>query len=145
MPKVTVMRGLPGAGKSDYLKAATDALIISQAKELVGVRKEHWPMHWGTASNACLRAFVEALQAGVPHVAVDRPNIGIAEFAPYCSLALAYGYELEVVTLEMSPSMAAARCPHQDSAEYVAKLVRRLDEATRDMPPYWPLREIQRD
>lgn len=93
------------------------------------------------AHAACLKKFVEALQAGVMSIVVDNTNTTVAEVAPYAALALAYGATLMITTVECDPEIAAARNAHGVPLAGVQAQAARLAE--RSLPPWWPQETIK--
>ena len=144
MVKVTVLRGLPGAGKSTFLLQLPQAQVVSADRYLVdadGIYRFH-VSRLPEANARCLRAYVAALLVGRPHLVVDNANISVVDLAPYCALALAHGYDLEIVTLQIEPEVAAARCGRSISVACMRRMGERLDRATKDLPPDWPHRVV---
>lgn len=142
--KVTLLRGVPGSGKSTYVQAhMPDALVVSADAYFVrdGIYQFN-PAKLPQAHAACLRVFVQALQGCVGQVVVDNTNTTVAEVAPYAALALAYGYELEVVNLQVNPAVAAARNVHGVPAASVEAMAQRLAVETPRLPPWWPQRTV---
>lgn len=107
------------------------------------------------AHAACLRAFVEATvgtgrfdehatpwRARPTALVVDNTNTTVAEIAPYAALALAYGHELEIVTLWCPPDVGASRNTHGVPLAACQAMHDRLND--RKLPPWWNHREIGR-
>jgi predicted kinase len=146
MAKVTVLRGVPGAGKSTYLRTLPQAQVVSRDQFFIdgdGVFRFQ-ASRAAEAKARCLRAYAAALVEGHQHVVVDDTNLTLLELAPYCALALASGYDLEVLTLQIEPEIAMARCGRDLSADCMRRMVERLDQASAELPPYWPHRVVTR-
>lgn len=117
------------------------------------------------AHSKCLRGFVSFLQdngvgkvrkvtilRGIPgsgkstfvnqhlsmmgDLVVDNTNTSVAEIAPYAALALAYGADLEIITLDVDPSVA--QNVHGVPLEGVQRMAARMAEETPRLPPWWP-------
>lgn len=76
----------------------------------------------------------------IPDVVVDNTNTTVAEIAPYAALALAYGHELEIVTLDCDPAIGAKRNTH--GVPLAACNAMHLRLADRQLPPWWNHRVI---
>ena len=94
--KVTILRGIPGSGKSTYIQGHA-----------------------------------------VGDVVVDNTSTTVAEIAPYAALALAYGAELEIVTLDVAPEVAAARNVHGVPLDGCKRMAARIREENNRLPPWW--------
>lgn len=143
--KATILRGIPGSGKSTYVKAIGPSASVVSADhyfEKSGTYQFN-PAKLPEAHGECLRKFVEALQAKASHVVVDNTNTSVAEVAPYAALALAYGAELEIVTFQVDPVVAAARNVHGVPATGVEAMAKRLNDETSRLPPWWPQRTVE--
>lgn len=68
---------------------------------------------------------------------VDNTNTTATEIAPYAQIAPAYGLDVEIVTLKIDPTIAAARNQHEVSLTSVQRMVRRLDAETQHFPQWW--------
>lgn len=142
MQRVTVMRGIPGSGKSTYTMRLAPPMVVCSAdhfhmKEGVYVFK---PENAGLAHGLCLQNFVGAVTAGPGdrHVVVDNTNCAIWEMAPYCALALAYGFELKVVTILCDVDLAIKRNVHNVPAETIRRMADTLERHSVLMPRHWP-------
>ena len=96
--KVTILRGVPGSGKSTYVKAKGDLGII-----------------------------------------VDNTSLSVAEVAPYAALALAYGLQLQVVTLHCDAEVAGLRNKHGVPVDAVKRMAERMADSDKHefWPPWW--------
>lgn len=136
------MVGVPGSGKSRYtLGLAEDTVIVSADQFFIeegGGVYAFDPSKLGRAHGQCLRRYTEALQRGERHVVVDNTNTTLLEIAPYVSLALAYGCEVEIVRVICDPAVAAARNSH-GVPERAVRAMHESIEATfaAGLPPFW--------
>lgn len=141
MKRCIIMRGIPGSGKTTYVKTHyPDAWVVSA--------DHHFMNHFGeyrldirqlpAAHANCLKQFVRCVRNGSELVVVDNTNITVAEIAPYCALALAYGYELQIITLLVDTRVAWGRNVHG----VPLPICNVRDEIMRDeqkrFPIYWP-------
>lgn len=146
MGKVIILRGVSGTGKSTYCEAyINEAVVVSADHYFINAKGEYKfdPNHLGDAHGLCLRTYVDHLQHGDETIIVDNTNTSISEIAPYAALALAYGYELEIVTLLVDVEVAAARNVHNVPLETVRQQRRNLDNGTRQMPRWWPHKIVE--
>lgn len=141
--KVTIYSGVPGSGKSTTIKQWHPGAIVCSADDhFVGEDGVYRfdPTQLPQAHGACLRKFtqlVTAYEGSWPgDLVVDNTNTTVAEIAPYAALALAYGHELLVVTVECDPAIAAARNTHGVPEAAVKRMAATL--AARQLPPWWP-------
>lgn len=142
MPHVTILRGLPASGKSNYactLADLSNALIVSADQFFMvdGVYK-HNPAQQGEAHLYCWREFKRALDAGVD-VVVDNTNIEAHEIAPYRMEALSRGHTVSIVTMDTPIRIALDRNTkrgHKSVPEFVMGIMhaRMLREV---LPAYW--------
>lgn len=123
MSKMILMRGGPGSGKSTYAKKLRDAasgtgrqvpVICSADDSFVdddGVYRFN-PDRIGQAHGACLRKCAEVIVLRRAPVIIDNTNGKPDAMKPYLALALAFGYEVEVVHVKCDREVAWARQTH---------------------------------
>jgi len=146
--RVIILIGLPGAGKSTWIKENTwgDVSICSA---------DHW--HEGpngyefkieerpNAHHACLRKFVKLVTAspymGDPRplgkevtVIVDNTNAMVYDLAPYINVARAFGHVPELVYLECPVSLSYARNTHGAPLA----IIEHMDRCLKGMLDHWP-------
>jgi len=145
--RAKIFCGVSGAGKTTLIKEAyPGANVVSADYYFIGADGEYKfdPSKLGEAHGECLRAFVAHMTTSrsrwLPDIVVDNTNTTVAEIAPYAALALAYGFELEIVTVLCDPAIAHARNKHGVPLHSVQAMHERL--AQREMPPWWPHRII---
>jgi predicted kinase len=138
---VTILVGVPGSGKSHHTASLTGAVVVSADHyfvELGGGTYAFDPTKLGAAHGQCLRRYTEALQRGEAHVVVDNTNTTLVEVSPYVSLALAYGYEVEVVRVRCPVEVAASRNTHGVGEGAVRAMDARIESMMdAGLPPFW--------
>jgi predicted kinase len=136
--EVRVFRGLPGSGKSTLATAWFDALICSADDFHMENGIYNWkPENAGSAHGWCLRKFLSGLEAGLPKILVDNTNITIWEMAPYCALALAFDYRLQVFTIECDVERAIERNIHKVPRGTILAMAANLALHTPLIPGHW--------
>jgi hypothetical protein len=70
---------------------------------------------------------------------VVNTNLSVAELAPYCQLALAYGHQLRVLTFACTPEQAMARHPDKVGVPTPKLIIMagQLQQNTRLIPARW--------
>jgi len=94
-PQVTILRGVPGSGKSTFIKANPQLGIV-----------------------------------------VDNVSLHVADVAPYCAVAQAYGLSVKIITIYCDPRKAGARNQHGVPPERVVTMYDALLQS--DAKEYWP-------
>lgn len=134
------MMGLPGSGKSTWIKANRPYAQVCSADHFFMEDGEYRfdPTKLGEAQGMCLRAFTELVQDGSYDIVVDNTNTSLVELAPYVALAGAYDHKVEIVYLETTPELAAARNTHGVILSTCEKMNRNIANTLRALPPWWP-------
>ncbi len=105
---VRIVRGLPGSGKSTWVKKASlrlmddgqTVVVCSSDKffECPCCKGYNWNRDKLRFAHAwCRETFENALKEGIENVFVDNTNVTLREIRPYVTLAEAYGYDIEIV------------------------------------------------
>ena len=147
---VIILRGIPGSGKSTYIRKNLPEAWIFSADHffMVGEEYKFDPSKLPQAHAACLReylewlTFVEGRRCRWPLV-VDNTNTSVMEIAPYAALALAYGASLRIVTIKCDPAVAAARNVHGVPEAAVLAMAKRLEDETPRLAPWWEHEVVQ--
>lgn len=160
--KVVIMRGIPGSGKSTLAKNLVGELstpVAGRTASRVQIfSADNFFCSGGCgeyrfdrsklpeAHATCLREFTQALifYHSWPSDAVlivDNTNTSEAECAPYARLALAFGAELEVITVECPQEVAFARQSHGVPEKNHKSMFERLQRSR--LPKEWLQRVVK--
>lgn len=119
MPKMILMRGGPGSGKSTMARALVRKMIggriFSSDDTFINLDTglyEFNPDLLAKAHGACLKQAADTMAYGRGSFVVDNTNASHMEMAPYLALCNAYGYECEVVRVMCDPGVAWERQTH---------------------------------
>lgn len=112
MGKVIIFRGLPGSGKStEAHDSGVNVVCSADDYFMVDGVYRYDASKIGEAHTWCMRQFLYALEDDF-NVAVDNTNMRLFELSPYRLVALAKGYEVEVVHVVCANSICAKRNKH---------------------------------
>lgn len=137
--RVVIMRGLPGSGKSSWIKQQLpDASVWSADNyHMVDGVYRYDPKKAGEAHAWCLKGFLDDLRADLKMpIVVDNTNTTAVEIAPYAAAAGAHKAEFKIVYLHCPLGLAVARGIHNVPVATMLKMQRNL--LTEELPPYWP-------
>lgn len=130
-PKLIIMRGLPGSGKSFYVQQNyPDATVCSADSYFIGAdgvyrfdRRDLRQAHEDCREKARL-----AMLRGDQVVVIDNTNIQRWEFEPYLKMAHIFGYVVEELCLVADPDRCAERNVHGVPLETINAMARRFEK-----------------
>ncbi|MCC7522691.1 AAA family ATPase [Candidatus Uhrbacteria bacterium] len=133
--RVTVLRGISGAGKSTWVKQhAADARIVSADRFFIVDGEYRFdPSKLQENHGKCFRAFMDAIRSGEPHIVVDNTNIEAWEYSPYVIAAEAFGYVVELLTLDCTVEASLSRKALVNKAS-LERMHQALARETEQMP-----------
>jgi predicted kinase len=144
--KVTIMRGVSGAGKSTYVRKnfpiSNGAIVCSADKHFQTADGYVFDStQLPAAHQSCLRQYMTAIHnylAGysqeLTNIVVDNTNTQLWELSPYLSIAQAYGLEVEIVHCVCPPDVATERNIHGVPAKSIEAMAKRFEK----LLPWWP-------
>lgn len=145
--KIIIMRGIPGSGKTTYIKNNFPDATVCSADPYFTVHGVYQfdAMELPMAHAWCLRTFVTEVLSGRSNrtVVVDNTNISVAELAPYAALAQAYSHDVEIITLDVMPQTGITRNIHGVPPAAIAQMWCDLQNESLHIPGRWPHRRIK--
>lgn len=139
--KITILRGIPGSGKSTWASQQTNALVVSADHFFTGedgVYRFNRSL-LGKAHAECMKRFVMAVVNRTPHIIVDNTNINLVDFAGYINVGKAFDYQIDTLTFKISPETSFKRNLHQVPMKSCRDMWDRLERIR--MPIYWGVGE----
>jgi len=148
-----IMRGPSGSGKSTYAKKhfpkatvlSTDDFWINLAGEYIFDIKKHGEAHawnlrrfvdfvtyWGNIAEEDFDASMQDVT-----VVVDNTNTTVAELAPYAAVANAFGFNVEIITLDVDVDVAHPRNVHNVPQPTVHGQRRNMVANNGYIPKWW--------
>lgn len=143
--KVTILSGVPGSGKSTIANSLSGVVICSADDYfVVNGNYQFDPSQLPKAHSSCLRSFINALGDGCPSVVCDNTNTTAVEIAPYYAVAVAYGYQVEIVTVMVADDKLGL-CAERNKHQVPLKSIQRMTEniKRRKLQPYWNARTVE--
>lgn len=150
--KVFIMRGLPGSGKSHYVKnnlpelksevidlnwdiPVTLRAVVSADHFFENEKGEYNfnPSLLPEAHRACLKSFLDHLQNRVQEVVVDNTNTQLWEMSPYVALGEAFGYEVKILHIRVDIETSVSRNTHGVPRRVIGEMWKRWEKPL----PWW--------
>jgi len=124
MKTTYIMSGIPGSGKSTYVKTHLSNAAIASADsyfERSGTYRFDGSK-LGLAHNLCWKRFVQLVSRGYEEVVVDNTNLTWAECSRYVNKALECGCEVFLIKMEADAKTAAERNAHGVELEHIERM-----------------------
>lgn len=139
MRRVTIMRGIPGSGKTtvckkelEFWKEQGNTTAYCSADDFHVNKDGVYKFNFKLAGNAhiyCMDKFLEALDSAVEEIFVDNTNTQVFEYTPYLQVALAKGYKVRILEVECNLSVAFERQTHGVPMEHHLRMHNRFEKA----------------
>lgn len=111
------MRGLPGSGKSTYVKNNYPNAEICSADhffyKLGNGEYKYDATKIGEAHKECFSKFMEAISCGKETIAIDNVFTTRWEISPYIALANHFGYDHQIIKMETPLAVCLSRQTHK--------------------------------
>ena len=104
---VIIMRGLPGSGKSTFVKENfSDAIVCSADSFFLNEDGEYIFVNWKLqqAHQYCFRTFIDAITSDAETIVIDNTNTCRWEYENYAFMAEKFGYRIRIIRMNFSGS-----------------------------------------
>lgn len=143
VPRATIMLGIPGSGKTSWLKENRPDSRTCSADYFFTA--EDGTYEWnreqiGEAHQQCMREWIRLLTDGQEgDIAVDNTNTVSQTVASYITTAAAFGYRVEVIAMT-SPTIdeCVERGLHGVGKKATRNMAEQLMETITHWPNHWP-------
>lgn len=140
--KVSIMRGLPGSGKTTHAKTLSRVIISADIFFVDSDGRYRFnPELIKEAHNFCLRQFIKALD-GTENIIVDNTNLNVWEVAPYYRITEAFNCEVEIVEMNCLPNVAFARQIHGVPQDTFNSMIGKFLLFKSQVPTWWKIRSV---
>lgn len=137
---IYIMRGLPGSGKSKWIKdtLSTDETLICSADHY-RINEQgiyvYDPKKDSENHMKCFQKFLENMETNhVRNIVVDNTNLRLTEFIHYYRVAEAYRHSVEMIRIHCDPIVAFQRNQHGVAIEKIFAMNQIL--MAEVIPPY---------
>jgi predicted kinase len=129
------MRGVPGSGKSTYIKKYFPKATVCSADDYFSKTGAYLydASKLAEAHNECFCNFIKALERGDEHIVLDNTNILRYHYTKYENQALLEGYKVVIMRMKVPHETAYLRQVHQVPSETVRRMSENFDPDPREI------------
>jgi len=136
-PRLIVMAGAPGSGKSTYVEENfPGAAVVSADHFMVNAEGvyEFYPKKLSLVHRKCRQWFYTLVAEKAPFIVVDNTNSQPEEVRTFTSYAARAGYQIRVVIILANPMVATVRGIHGAPYETVRRVNRNCERLSGLLP-----------
>lgn len=131
-PIVYIMRGLPGSGKSTWIRNNVPNAVVCSADHYFerNGKYDFDPKLLPQAHEACMNNFKKAILGYEDQIVVDNTNLSAWEYEKYVEFAKQNGYQVEIVNIGdggLTDDELAARNTHGVPLSAYARMRQRMN------------------
>lgn len=129
--KIIIMRGLPGCGKTTYIKNNFPNAIVCSADHYFIDEEGNYKFDGskiGEAHRECQSKFLDMLDMIFDHLIVDNTNLSLWEMAYYIGLANVYNIPVEIHRIDAPIEVCAKRNVHGVSEDKIRSMAARMEK-----------------
>jgi predicted kinase len=139
-PRVKIMRGLPGSGKTHWASSQDGACIVSADNYHMEDGKYSYKMQNAAhAHRMCFGDFIIKVENKFPLIIVDNTNTSAIEIAPYYRFAEVFHYDVEILHVNTPFEICLARQTHGVPMTTMLHMWKNL---TFPLPLHWRMADI---
>jgi predicted kinase len=153
--QVIIMRGIPGSGKTTYVKKNYPDAVVCSSDHFFTDKKGNYKFNMsqiGIAHQRSKEKFFDALKRKEPLVIVDNTNTRWREMEDYVYDAEEYGYDIVFIRLVADVETAHKRNIHNTPKEIVEKFNMIFEELPKEyakkeiiIDEGWHNKEVKKD
>lgn len=150
--RVVIMSGLPGSGKTTWIKQQRGSKVIVSADDYFmteGGEYNFDPRQLPQAHQRCFKTFITVLldEYVESTIYVDNTNLKAWEISPYYLAAEAFGYKPEIAVVHCNVESCIARNIHGVPGGTIVRMAKNADSLLERpaFSPWWKVTFVQTD